>query len=276
VGTKWADDNRYGLCNFNTFLVFVGLILSIVAACGLSTDAGVMENTYWMSYKTVIEKGMNCTLTNPETTEKMNVQVLSYSEKNGNHYANLWGVYHTCDEVNLNFKGPTGIMAYNVAHCPINGDKTKSWGTIKDDANNLEHSCDKSMDVAPCADSAKAFEFGVIVGCITTFLTLIQAPARSIRANDIDKKCMSCVTAIIPILTSIVTVLEYSKFCIDEVSSEADPQMGPGFILYLIALFIANVPAFFIHLAIPAPQMVDPEGADQTLLQQGTETKSTA
>ena len=91
-----------------------------------------------------------------------------------------------------------------------------------------------------------------MMGCVANFASMAGAMGREDPDEDYYEKCLGIISCILPIITNLSVITSFPSACVVN-ADHFDSAIGPGYICFLCSVILGNIPALFIHLALPAP-----------------------
>jgi len=243
IGCISQDDTeqRERWCRIKQIFCLIATVFGIVGAFGLSADASIMKNTSWMKYE----------------ADSAFLAAANFNFSSLEIYGNIWGIAFFCDG------GTCPAHASNLVQSNSTLDWTKptSWddasATAGSDFNN------------GCKDAATSFKIIVIaMGVIGNFANTVNAMNRVDPANDYYEKCLGILGSIIPVVTNLSVIAAFPEKC-NVSGAHYTSSLGPGYICFLLAVILGNIPALFIELAIRAPPPDEFEAKEQDGMEVG-------
>mmetsp|Transcript_43062 Transcript_43062/g.71588 ORF Transcript_43062/g.71588 Transcript_43062/m.71588 type:complete len:280 (-) Transcript_43062:290-1129(-) len=248
IGCVGDGDARKGLLGCDMCLMLVGLILSIIAVLGMSSDETTVKRVPWSRVEVKFSA--------KQLSFKLDVDL------------NLWGVvispsknqyceYYRCVPVDSNGRCPWDSTLVAIDMC-----KGMSWDDLDDNQPRLRQSLNSTQELFynDCKKASKGVSATAITSVITSFAAVISRCTCNNRfdfARDRGKKLVLLISTIMPVLTNIEAISQYGAQCQknvrgfynDEVELDSSVELGPGYICIIIS-FVLNFIAFIVQCIV--------------------------
>jgi len=174
-----------------------------------------------------------------------NVWGMSIAASNGE---TLSSVYNLGQWSNTSCTDPSSCQ-YDTHDFPI------SWQK----ASSMQYFSTTFGETLPkCSEITVGLYWTAIMTVIFTFVTLVNTRQRLDPRHDTGfTKCSTMISCIMPIIFNSATVLNWSENCYLHVDKVLEPSLSIGWVSFVIALFVGNIPAFIIDFLIPVPPETD-------------------